>query len=67
MTKNKQAPDKEPLGLKPLDYAADITNIFEPIILDNPTEQEKWAEKKIKDALDDLPKPKIGYLMRNPK
>lgn len=59
---------KKPLGLKPLDYHADIINIFEPIInLDNPTKQEEYIKKRIIEALEDLPKPKkTGYLMMTP-
>ena len=55
------------LGLKPLDYHADIMNI-EPIInLDIPTQQEEYIKKKIIEALEDLPKPKkTGYLMMTP-
>ena len=42
---------KKPLGLKPLDYHADIINIVEPIIdLDNPTKQEEYL-KRIIEAL----------------
>lgn len=59
---------KNPLGLKPLDYHADIINIVEPIIdLDNPTKQEEYIKKRIIEALEDLPKPKkTGYLMMTP-
>jgi len=49
----------KPLGLKPLDYHADIMNIVEPIInLDSPTKQEEYLKKKIIEALEDIPKPK---------
>ena len=58
---------EKPLGLKPLDFHADIANIFEPIIIDDPTEQEEWFKKKLMEALEDLPKPKkIGYLVMTP-
>lgn len=58
---------EKPLGLKPLDYHADIMNI-EPIInLDIPTQQEEYIKKKIIEALEDIPKPKkTGYLMMTP-
>ena len=37
---------EKPLGLKPLDYHADIINIVEPIIdLDNPTKQEEELKR----------------------
>lgn len=59
-------PKEKPLGLKPLDYHADIMNVAEPIIvLDNPTEQEEYLKKKIIEALEDAPKPKVGYLVRD--
>lgn len=59
---------EKPLGLKPLDYHADIINIVEPIInLDIPTQQEEYIKKRIIEALEDLPKPKkTGYLMMTP-
>ena len=44
--------DKKPLGLKPFDLHVDLTNIFEPIIIDDPTEQEKWMKKKVIEALE---------------
>ena len=45
---------EKPLGLKPLDYHADIMNLVEPIIdLDNPTKQEECIKKRIIDALED--------------
>ena len=58
---------EKPLGLKPLDYHADIMNI-EPIInLDIPPQQEEYIKKKIIEALEDIPKPKkTGYLMMTP-
>ena len=59
--------DKKPLGLKPCDFHVDLTNIFEPIIIDNPTEQEKWLKKKVIEAIEDLPKPRTGYLMMTPQ
>ncbi len=60
---------EKPLGLKPLDYHADIINIVEPIInLDIPTQQEEYIKKKIIEALEDLPKPnKTGYLVMEMK
>ena len=58
--------DKKPLGLKPFDLHVDLTNISEPIIIDDPNEQEKWMKKKVIEALEDVPKKK-GYLMRNPE
>ena len=59
---------KKPLGLKALDYHAEIMNIIEPIINpDNPINQEEFIKKIIIDALEDLPKPKkTGYLMMVP-
>ena len=59
---------KKLLGLKPLDYHADIINIVEPIIdLDNHTKQQEYLKKRIIEALEDLPKPKkTGYLMMTP-
>ena len=56
------------LGLKSLDYHADIMNLVEPIInLDIPTQQEEYIKKKIIEALEDLPKPKkTGYLIMTP-
>ena len=59
---------EKPLGLKPLDYHADIINIVEPIIvLDNPTKQEEYLKKRIIEALEDSAKPKkTGYLMMTP-
>ena len=59
---------EKPLGLKPLDYHADIINIAEPIIdLDNHTKQEEYLKKRIIEALKDSPKPKkTGYLMMTP-
>lgn len=45
---------KKLLGLKPLDYHADIVNMVEPIInLDKPTEQEEYIKKRIIEALKD--------------
>ena len=63
----KRLPGKEPLGLKPLEYHVDFANIFEPIVIDNPTEQEEWAKKRIMDALNDVPKKKVGYLVMEMK
>ena len=59
---------EKPLGLRLLDYHADIINIVEPIInLDIPTQQEEYIKKRIIEALEDLPKPKkTGYLMMTP-
>ena len=62
---NKTENDKKPLGAKPLDFHTDIANIFEPIIIDNPTEQEEWYKKKVIEPLNDVPKPKVGYLVRD--
>lgn len=58
--------NKKPLGLKPLDFSTDFINLCEPIIIDNPTEQEEWLKKKVIEALKDVPKPK-GYLVRELK
>ena len=59
---------EKPLGLKPLDYHADIMNMVEPIInLDIPTQQEEYIKKKIIEALDDCPKKKVGYLVMEMK
>ena len=59
---------EKPLGLKPLDYHADIMNLVEPIILlDNPTKQEEYIKKRIIEALDDCPKKKVGYLVMEMK
>lgn len=59
---------EKPLGLKTLDYHADIMNIVEQMInLDNPTNQEEYIKKIIIGVLEDLPKPKkTGYLMMVP-
>lgn len=58
---------EKPLGLKPLDYHADIMNMVEPIInLDIPTKQEEYLKKKIIEALKDTPPKKTGYLMMTP-
>lgn len=56
------------LGLRLLDYHADIINIIEPIInLDIPTQQEEYIKKRIIEALEDSLKPKkTGYLMMTP-
>jgi len=62
---NNTENDKKLLGAKPLDFYADITNIFEPIIIDNPTKQEEYLKKKVIEALNDVPKPKVGYLVRD--
>ena len=56
------------LGLKSLDYATDMfVNIFEPIVIDDPTPQEEWIKQKIKEALEDYPKKKVGYLVMEMK
>ena len=62
-----EKPKETPLGLKPLDYHADIMNMVEPIInLDIPTKQEEYIKKKIIEALKDTPPKKTGYLMMTP-
>ena len=54
-------------GLKPLDYHVDFTNLCEPIVVDNPTEQEEWFKKKLIETLENISKPKkTGYLMMTP-
>ena len=63
----KRLSDKEPLGAKPLDYHVAFMNCIEPIVIDNPTRQEEWAKKKIIEALEDLPKKKVGYLVMDMK
>ena len=51
---------------KPLEFHTDIINIVEPIVLDNP-KQEEYIKKRLIEALGDLPKPKkTGYLMMTP-
>ena len=55
------------LGLKPLDYHADIVNMVEPIInLDKPTEQEEYIKQRIIEALEDLNPKKTGCLVMTP-
>ena len=67
-TKGLMRMTEKPLGLKPLDYHADITNLVEPIIdLDNPTKQEEYIKKRIIEALEDCPKKKVGYLVMEMK
>lgn len=53
------------LGAKQLDYARDIVNIFEPIVIDvtDQTEQEKHLKQRVIDAVNDCPKKKVGYLV----
>lgn len=52
------------LGAKQLDYATDIVNILEPIVIDvtDQTEQEKQLKQRVIDAVNDCPK-KVGYLV----
>ena len=56
---------EERLGAKQLDYATDIVNILEPIIIDvtDQTEQEKQLKQRVIDAVNDCPKKKVGYLV----
>ena len=53
------------LGAKPLDYATDIVNMLEPIVIDvaDQTEQEKQLIQRVIDAVNDCPKKKKGYLV----
>ena len=53
------------LGAKQLDYATDIVNILEPIVIDvtDQTEQEKQLKQRVIDAINDSPKKKKGYLV----
>lgn len=53
------------LGAKQLDYATDIVNILEPLIIDvtDQTEQEKQLKQRVIDAVNDCPKKKVGYLV----
>ena len=53
------------LGAKQLDYATDIVNILEPLVIDvtDQTEQEKQLKQRIIDAVNDCPKKKRGYLI----
>ena len=53
------------LGAKPLDYATDIMNMLEPIIVDvtDQTEQEKHLKQRVIDAVNDCPEKKVGYLV----
>ena len=53
------------LGAKQLDYATDIVNILEPIVIDvtDQTEQEKQLKQRVIDAVNDSPKKKKGYLV----
>ena len=66
MTKKNFFNCDNPIGLKPLDFHADITNMIEPITIDvdDCTEQEKWLKKRVIEALEDVPK-KVGYLVRD--
>ena len=56
---------KKRLGAKQLDYATDIVNILEPIVIDvtDQTEQEKQLKQRVIDAINDSPKKKKGYLV----
>lgn len=56
---------EKPLGARQLDYATDIVNIFEPLIIDvtDQTEQEKQLKQRVIDAVNDCPKKKVGYLV----
>ena len=56
---------EKPLGARQLDYATDIVNIFEPLIIDvtDQTEQEKHLKQRVIDAVNDCPKKKVGYLV----
>ena len=56
---------EKPLGSRQLDYATDIVNIFEPLIIDvtDQTEQEKHLKQRVIDAVNDCPKKKVGYLV----
>ena len=56
----------KPLGLKQLDFHADIMNICEPIVIDNLSERDEYVKKKIIEALEDLPKPKPRFLLMTP-
>ena len=59
---------EKPKGLNPPDYHTLFTNIFEPIIIDNSTEEEKWGKQQLMEALEDLPKPKkTGFLVMTPE
>ena len=53
------------LGAKQLDYATDIVNILEPLVIDvtDQTEQEKQLKQRVIDAINDSPKKKKGYLV----
>jgi hypothetical protein len=65
---NKTENDKKPLGAKPLDYATDMfVNTLEPLTIDvtDQTKQEEWLKQRIIGALDDCPKKKVGYLVRD--
>ena len=56
---------EKPLGARQLDYATDIVNIFESLIIDvtDQTEQEKHLKQRVIDAVNDCPKKKVGYLV----
>ena len=56
---------EKPLGARQLDYATDIVNIIEPLIIDvtDQTEQEKHLKQRVIDAVNDCPKKKVGYLV----
>ena len=53
------------LGAKQLDYATDIVNTLEPIVIDvtDQTEQEKQLKQRVIDAVNDYPEKKVGYLV----
>lgn len=62
MTKKKKS-----LGLKQLDFHADIMNMAdEPIIRIDSIAEDEYFRKKLTEALEDLPKPKTGYLLMTP-
>lgn len=58
---------KKPLGLELLDFHADIMNMAdEPIIRIDSIAEDEYFRKKLTEALEDLPKPKPGYLFMTP-
>lgn len=57
---------EKPLGLKPLDFHADIMNMCEPIIHIDSLAEDEYFRKKIMEALEDLPKSKSGCLVMTP-
>ena len=58
--------EKESLSLNQL-VLADITDIIEPVIVDVETTRQDWFDEKLREALSDLPKPKVGYLVMIPR